>query len=606
MAKRRPKYVEEEPLPMKAVDAYFFLRTALALIGFVLYFSDKFYLTRYNVLSYVGFMFEDLTIYHVSPIIPLIHAIAFGVCFIGLRRDIGIVRLLAVLLLFIDIFAIPVGTVISIIIIIYLLLPSTVKYFHPISEKTSMYRVVGIAILAFAIVGFFFTSGISENVIPMSESPNLMLTAMDKVSSINLTSESGKSVNVVIELWYTSSLMQSVEMQGAVLQSVSLMGGEVHNTTHNVLNAIIATVPADNLTDIAMNPNVKEIVEDKPVIQLMGFVSPQSTSSYVLEPIKNLLNISIIGNTANGKGIVVAVVDSGIDDSIPAMQRNGKSIVIDKYTLYGDYVVWHGTSVAGCIASQDKEYPGVAPGVSLLNVEVFMPSGQATYSDIIKGWEWVVNWKEAHPDKFVICSNSLGLPASPEIPGILDTAVDNIVLRYGIPMVIASGNFNPQYGICSPGMAQYGLTVGAVDSSGKIAPFSCRGPVFGEKKPDVCALGVDIAGFQPHDVFPSIKPVSGTSFSTPIVAGVLALLAEKHPNYNVFQLYDAIRNGATHVSPTGFDNDYGYGIVNLAGAELSLNTEKPSRDYVYIFALLPIIGLAVMFYPELDERLNLY
>jgi serine protease AprX len=379
-----------------------------------------------------------------------------------------------------------------------------------------------------------------------------------------------------------------------------------------VVNAINTKVNSDTLLEIASNPNVKKIIKNEPVVKLM----------YVNETVgmeaRSPTDISWIGEirkiwgspTTTGKGVVIAIVDSGIDASIEALQRNGKSVVIDKFTLYGDYVHWHGTAVASCIASQGTDmYPqltGVAPGVDLLNVEVFMSTGNANYFDILKGWEWVAQWKVDHPDKFVICSNSLGVPASE--PGILDVGADNMVLRYGIPMVVASGNEAPKYHICSPGMGRYVLTVGAVDQFGTLASFSCTGPVPGGlKKPDVCALGVDVPAFQPHDTFPPIKSVSGTSFSTPIVAGMMALLYEAHPQYDAQQLNDAIRNGAKHAgSGTTFNNEYGYGIADLFGASTSISSEKPSRYYIYMFAMLPIIAIIIMFYPEIDKKLNLY
>lgn len=594
------KYVDKEPLAMHIVDAYFLIHMITLLVGVLLYSSNMFYLTKLGPMSYVSYMFDDLLVYAVSPIIPILHAFAFGVAFVGLRKDIGIVRFMAIVLLFIDIFALPVGTILSLIFMVYLALPSTAKFFTPIGTKTTHYRIIGMVLLVIALVGFVFTSGISSTVMPQSETPMPMLASV-KIMSIDTSVN--ESVDVIVEMWGTSSMMQAVTMQDAVLQDVKLLGGEVQGATYRVVNAINAKIYTDNLLELASNPNVKQIIKNDPVVRLwyMNDTADLESSRVSWQPIRKIWG----DPQTTGNGIVIAIVDSGIDDSIPALQRNGKSVVIDKFTLYGDYVVWHGTAVAGCIASQDKEYPGVAPGVDLLNVEVFMPSGQASYFDIIKGWEWVAQWKEAHPDKFVICSNSLGVPA--DGPGILDTGADNMVLRYGIPMIVASGNEAPKYHVCSPGMGRYVLTVGAVDSSGIIAPFSCTGPVPGGlKKPDVCALGVNVPGWQPHDTFPPIKSVSGTSFSCPIVAGMMALLAESKPDYNWQQLYDAIRNGAKRVGATDFNNEYGYGIADVQGASTAISMEKPSRYYLYMFAMLPIIAILVMFYPELDKKLNFY
>jgi len=633
------KYVKKEPIPMKIIDAYFLIRTITSFLGVILFLTNYFYITRFGiVLQSFSFMFGELTLFAISPLIPLLHGIAFAVAFRGLRKDIGIARLLAIVLLFIDVFAFPVGTVLCLGMIVYLAHPATVKYFTPIAKKNIYYRAIGLGIIAISLVGFFFTSGLSDSVLIQTEEPKIMMSAEDKIdNTIDITSD--ETVEVIVELSYSTSMMQSVSLQSVLLQDIMLMGGEPQGSVYRVLNAIDTKISADKLVEIAKNPNVKRIIKNEPVIQLWGFQSNDNATmmrgesfddcdgdgipnykdsdwdglpcseAYVWEPIRKLWGISP-DNT--GKGIVIAVVDSGIDASIPALQRDGKSVVIDSYELYGDWVHWHGTAVASVIASQGtEEYPnvkGIAPGVDLLDVEVFLPSGQATYFDIIKGWEWVVNWKEAHPDRFVICSNSLGVPS--KTIGILDVCADNMALLYGIPMVVASGNMNPQYRICSPGMGRYVLTVGAVDENGHIAPFSCRGPApEGIKKPDVCALGVDVPAFEPSDsLFPDVpKEVSGTSFSTPIVAGAIALLVEKNPQgYSIQQIYDAIRNGAKDAGPKGFDYDYGYGIVNLEGAILSLKSEKPTRYYVYMFALLPLIGIVLMFYPEIDRKLAFY
>lgn len=589
-------HIKEEPLQMKIIDAYFIVRAVTTLIGFILFYTNYFYFTRYGVLTYISFMFEDLTIYAISPLIPLLHALAFGVAYWGLRKDIGIARLLAILLLFIDVFAFPIGTIISIAMIIYLALPATARFFTPIAKQNIYYRGIGMGILAISLAGFFMTSGMTETVMPATEEPMPMLSALDKIDE-EIDIEREEKVDVIVEMLYTTSMMQAVNMQSVVLQEVQLLGGELLGSTYKTVNAINTEIDADRLEELATNPNVKRIIKNEPVVKLMFLEG--SEEEYVWEPVRKIWAGNV---TATGKGIVIAIVDSGINEDVKWLQRDGRSIVIESFELHGDWVHWHGTAVAGCIASQHPEFPGVAPDVDLLDVEVFLPTGQATYFDIIRGWEWVVDWKESNPDRYVICSNSLGVPT--KIPGILDTALDNMVLRYDIPMVVASGNEYPRFHVTSPGMARYALTVGAVDSQGRIADFSGRGPVAGGiKKPDVVALGVNVHTINPDGFV--ITP-SGTSFATPIVSGALALLIEDNQDYGVEQLYDAIRNGAEDVGETGFDDVYGYGIADLEGAELALTGEKPSRYYLYMFALMPIIALAILFYPELDKLLALY
>lgn len=605
------KYVDEEPVYMNVIDGYFLIRTLAAVVGILLYYQGYFYMTMHGPLKYFSFMFEDLAMFSISPLIPMVHAIAFGVVYWGLKKDIGIVRLLAVVLLFIDIFAFPVGTIISVILIVFLLHPQTVKYFTPIAKKNSSYRAIGLAILVFALVGFVITSGVggftglSEEFIGLEEEPQL--SAIDKISG-TFDLDSVEEEDIIIQLRESESSMQAADLQSVMLQSVKLLGGDIQKTTLAPLNTITAELRSSRIEYLAKDPNVVRIVKDEPVVELM--YEPMGSAveeDYVWEPIKQIWRGNVTGT---GKNVVIAVVDSGIDESIPAFTReNGENVIIDKYEKYGDYVYWHGTAVASVIASQGTEdYPfvkGIAPDADLLDVGVFTPDLKAKISDILDGWKWVVNWKKANPDKFVICSNSLGIPTHSE--GILDAAADNMVVRYQIPMVVAAGNEHPQYRITSPGMAEYVLTVGAVDKNGNIASFSCRGPApNGKDKPDVCALGVQIPAFFPHDNIVPIREVSGTSFSTPVVSAQFAVLAEEHPDYTIKDFYQAIKNGAVDKGEEGFDYTYGYGIANLEGAEASLLHSTATRYYVYLFALLPLLALVVMFFPEIDKKLKIY
>src|SRR5262249_12361659 len=113
--------------------------------------------------------------------------------------------------------------------------------------------------------------------------------------------------------------------------------------------------------------------------------------------------------------------------------------------------------------------------------------------------------------------------------------------------------------IIAPADGDSVVSIGAVDSLGVLASFSSRGPTFdGRIKPDVCAMGrgdlVAIAG-----TASDYGRGSGTSFSTPLVAGWVALLLQPHPTWTPMQIRQALRSTATrHSIP---DNDYGWGII---------------------------------------------
>lgn len=148
---------------------------------------------------------------------------------------------------------------------------------------------------------------------------------------------------------------------------------------------------------------------------------------------------------------------------------------------------------------------------------------------------------------------------------IVARAVDSAFVR-GVVTVTAAGNeFNtPWKYIVSPADAKYVLAVGAVNPDGKIASFSSRGPTSdGRIKPDVCAQGTSVYTVQ-TGTLSSYTYASGTSASTPIVAGIAALLISHYPFINQYQVRDAIRWTASQADKP--DTVYGWGIASAKRA----------------------------------------
>jgi len=471
-------------------------------------------------------------------------------------------------------------------------------------EKNT-YRIIGVAVIILALVALAFSTGTVKM-------PGVTTVAIMDASLVNQTG----LVDVIIELQTPPGTMATIQAQDVFTQSVEALNGFVTDSIIYSDNAVRVTIDARQLSELASNPNVKQIVRN-----IVVWYAPQSVESQtdlgLADTRYSMLDVLPLWEQGlTGNGIVVAVVDTGINSDLDIFQRNGKSIVVDSLQLYGEYVMWHGSAVASCIASQDETIKGIAPGVDLLNVEVFMSSGGAQLFDIKKGWDWVAKWKIDHPDKYVICCNSIG--ASPIgltggwlAPGILDSQANNMVLKYNIPMIVAAGNGHPEVPstmkVNCPGQAQYVLTVGAVDFDGKIAYFSCRaGTVDGKPKPDVVAPGVNVRMF--NDEGNEIV-ASGTSFSTPLTVGVAALIAENHKNYSAWQLENAIKKGADRkILPTAqYDTTYGYGLVDAKAGLESLGTETPavtptiqiSSEYIILF--LVIIGIILFLYPTLKK-----
>lgn len=139
-------------------------------------------------------------------------------------------------------------------------------------------------------------------------------------------------------------------------------------------------------------------------------------------------------------------------------------------------------------------------------------------------------------DGVQVINLSLGGSGDPDDP--VSQAVDNAVSA-GVVVVVAAGNAGPGYDtVGSPGSARLALTVGASEKIDQMASFSSRGPApkTYQIKPEITAPGVGIRSTVPRGTCPlcgssGYAPLNGTSMATPHVAGAVALLLEKNPDW---------------------------------------------------------------------------
>ena len=155
------------------------------------------------------------------------------------------------------------------------------------------------------------------------------------------------------------------------------------------------------------------------------------------------------------------------------------------------------------------------------------------------------------------------------------TIAADLAVSNGICVVNSAGNEgdDPWFHIIAPADGNNVNAVGAVDSLGTIASFSSRGPTAdGRIKPDVCAMGVGDLIALPSTPS-SYGRGSGTSFSCPLVAGVSALLLQKHPQWTPLQVRDALRASAANANAP--NNSYGWGVIRAWSASNTGATDAP-------------------------------
>ncbi|WP_329005899.1 S8 family peptidase [Kribbella sp. NBC_00709] len=280
-----------------------------------------------------------------------------------------------------------------------------------------------------------------------------------------------------------------------------------------------------------------------------------------------------------GKGVSVAVLDTGIDATHPDLATQ---VVGEKNftTESADDLVGHGTHVASTIAgtgaASDGKYKGVAPDARIYDGKVCEVWG-CDESAILAGMDWAATEVKAK-----IVNLSLGGQDTPEIDP-LEEAVNRLTAETGTLFVVAAGNDGPGDGtIGSPGSADAALTVGNVTKQDQLNILSSRGPRVGDSavKPDVTAPGTDIVAAKSKDssigepVGDMYLRLSGTSMATPHTAGAAAILLQEHPSWTPAQLKGALM-GSAKVAADQTSFQQGAGRIDLTTAIKASIVEEP-------------------------------
>lgn len=259
-----------------------------------------------------------------------------------------------------------------------------------------------------------------------------------------------------------------------------------------------------------------------------------------------------------GEGIVVAVIDTGVDYKHPDLDANiwvnkgeiaDNGIDDDGNGYIDDVNGWdfvnddndamdkdgHGTHVAGTIAAEKNDFgvTGVAYNAKIMAVKVLDDNGSGTNVDVAAGIKYAAD------NGADVINLSLGGGYSSEI----EEAVKYATAK-GTVVVMAAGNeYASEPGFPANLANQWGVTVGAVDSANKMPDFSNKA---GSTELDyVVAPGSQVYSTTPDNTYSTF---SGTSMATPHVAGVAALILSANPNLTPAEVESLLTQTA---NPTG-------------------------------------------------------
>ncbi len=352
------------------------------------------------------------------------------------------------------------------------------------------------------------------------------------------------------------------------------------------LGAVSAVLDARQREAVAALPFVRDV---RPVGRLVPAKQPETGPVEVgrLAPLvvvpdfgASAGQLQLVGADAllemglTGAGVRVGFLDTLFDFGHPALVHvvaDGRLVAVRDFTEQPQFN-YHGLATTSVtVGLDDGQLVGPAYDAQVVAATTeFAPTETRAEEDyFVQGLEWL----EANGVDVV--SISLGYSVFDEGEGgysyadldgdttLITRAVDAAAAR-GVVVVVAAGNEgdDPWRYITAPADADSAITVGGVTADGVHAPFSSYGPTAdGRIKPDVVAQAVDVTVAVPGGGY---ARSNGTSFATPMVAGVVAQLLQAAPALSPIEIRDILRQTASQAAAP--DTVLGWGLVNASAA----------------------------------------
>ena len=350
-------------------------------------------------------------------------------------------------------------------------------------------------------------------------------------------------------------------MPGRAKDLAASVGGSVTREFH-LINGAAIVAPKTRMK--ALKANLKsfpEVARIEPDFYQNWLQDTPQTLEQKLPWGIDRVNAQKAWSVTRGKGVKVAVVDTGIDTEHPDLKVAGGFSAIQQEEEDDDPWWWpfdkkasasggsykddqgHGTHVAGTIAGLDNGdgVVGVSPDVTLYAVKVLNSQGSGTFADIISGLEWCVD------NGMEVANFSLG--ASQGTQALQDALA--AATKSGLVVIAAADNSGGSVGY--PGAYPEAIAVAASDSEGKVASFSSRGPEVDVIAPGVKVLSTYMGG--------GYKELNGTSMATPHVTGLAALAIAAHGTHDPAQIRKLLLGAASPLADAPVEQQ-GAGMID--------------------------------------------
>ncbi|OGF66564.1 hypothetical protein A3H04_00580 [Candidatus Giovannonibacteria bacterium RIFCSPLOWO2_12_FULL_43_11c] len=388
----------------------------------------------------------------------------------------------------------------------------------------------------------------SISIIALSYS-SVGLTAVNARSNDDLNSETSRKIVV-----FKQGTSDETRDKVLGVRFASRKIKRLENSRADVLENVSDT----EIADLKTNPNVLRVETDAiATIQVRdaretakgggGVTIQAQTLPWGISKIQ-ANQVWLSGNTADP--IKVGIIDTGISLSHPDLALNIKgsyNAINGRKSANDDN--GHGSHVAGIIAALNNTTGsvGVAPKADIYAIKVLNAAGSGYISDIIEGIDWAIS------KNIKVINMSLGCACDVQSMHAAVIRAKNA----GIIVVAAAGN-SATDPVIYPAAYPEAIAVSATDSSDQLASWSARGP-----EVDLSAPGVSIYSTYKGTGYATL---SGTSMASPHVAGSAALVLFKNPSWTPDQVIAALESTATDLGIGGFDNLFGFGLVNALAA----------------------------------------